>query len=90
MRHVRKCAKVGETYTSRKTGPVGTLCGAPITIHDVSFRALQTAAGAERLGPDLCPECVRLRLEVSHRPQVNQRKLRRELKRAEGLRWENP
>jgi hypothetical protein len=51
-------------------------------IHDVPFSAFRTMVGVERIGPGLCAECVRLRLEASSRSQVNRTK-RRAIKRAE-------
>jgi hypothetical protein len=84
MKHVRTRIQIGgnQLYATRKIGPHATLCGAPVTIHDVSFRAFQTTVGVERIGPGLCTECVRLRLEASTRSQVNRTKMRA-MKRAE-------
>jgi hypothetical protein len=84
MKHVRTRILVGgnQLYAARKVGSHATLCGAPVTIHDVPFSAFRTMVGVERIGPGLCAECVRLRLEASSRSQVNRTK-RRAIKRAE-------
>jgi hypothetical protein len=84
MKHVRTRILVGgnQLYAARKVGPHSTLCGAPVTVHDVPFCAFQTMVGVERIGPGLCAECVRLRLDASHRSQVNRTK-RRAMRRAE-------
>ncbi len=79
VKHVRKPMLGGGNsfYAKRKGGPHQTLCGAQATIHDLPFKAFHTPVGVERLGPGLCPDCVRLRLEASHRPQQNQKLLKR-------------
>lgn len=85
MKHVRKPNIGGGNpfYRVKKGGPHQTLCGAPATIYDHGFKAFQTPTGVARLG-DVCPECARLRLEVSPRPQENQKHLRLAAKRAAG------
>lgn len=84
VKHVRKPKLGGGNlfYRDKKGGPHQTLCGATATIYDLPFKAFQTPTGVERLGAGLCAECVRLRLEVSARPQQNQKQIRRAAKAA--------
>jgi hypothetical protein len=79
VKHVRKPKLGGGNlfYRNKKGGPHQTLCGGEPTIYDLEFRAFQTPVGVERLGPGLCAECVRLRLDTSWRPQENQKRLKR-------------